>query len=68
MTLRKQINKIIDSDTSYDKALLIIQYLEDEGISLDGNGWLDNDTETSELLYEGEILEELEKVLKEQKK
>jgi hypothetical protein len=46
--LRSQVAKIINSGTKTGKpsneiAKEILFYLDDEGLSLDGNGWFDDD-------------------------
>ena len=43
--LREEIQKIIEHSTSSDEAaLLIVFYLEEAGLNLDENGWLDDDS------------------------
>lgn len=63
MTLREKINRIIESDTELDRGLLIVSLLDNEGLSLDGNGWLDDDPACSEELYSDEVLTELQWIL-----
>lgn len=43
--LREQIASIIQKNISDPNraAIAIIDFLDDEGLSLDGNGWLDDD-------------------------
>jgi hypothetical protein len=42
--LRTDIQRLIDSaENSQEASGLILAYLEDEGFSLAGNGWLDDD-------------------------
>lgn len=62
MSLRKDIDKIINSSSSKCRGMLIIQYLDDKGLSIDGNGWLDDDTEAQEQLDSDEIIAELENI------
>ncbi len=49
--LREEIQKLVEhSASSEEAALLIVLYLEEEaGLSLDGNGWLEDDSKWQEL-------------------
>lgn len=65
MTLREQLNKIINSNHDGDKGLLIINLLEDKGLSLEGNGWLDDDPEATECCWTSENMKTIKKILAE---
>lgn len=41
--LRSEIQKIIENHDPEKAAFEIIKFLEEEGLSLCGNGWLDDD-------------------------
>lgn len=61
--LRDKINKIISHETSMDKGLLVLRLLEDEGLGIDGNGWIDNDPEAQEQIWSDEVENELDEAL-----
>jgi hypothetical protein len=63
MTFKNQLDAIINSNTTLDKSLLIINFLEDQGLSLYGNGWLDNDTKTMIDAESDEVYSEREKII-----
>lgn len=48
--LRQEIQKlVVHSASPEEAALLIVLYLEDAGLSLEGNGWLDDDSKWDRL-------------------
>lgn len=54
-SLRDKINSIINHTTDIDKGLLVLRMLEDEGLGLDGNGWIDDDQEAQEKIWSEEV-------------
>lgn len=57
MTLKEQIEQIVVKGQEAGKggefvARTIILHLDNQGLSLEGNGWLDDDKETSEAICE----------------
>ena len=65
MSLREKLNKIINADCKADKGLLIINLLEDMGMSLEGNGWLDDDPEAAENAWTRENIDLIESIMAE---
>ena len=63
MSLRRNLKKIIESSSSSSKEMLIIQYLEDEGFTLDGNGWLDDDNVAQSELHSNDLRSNLDRIL-----
>ena len=52
MSIRKQVEDIIKSEENASiAAMVILARLEDLGLSLEGNGWLDGDGVAQKLIY-----------------